>query len=191
MQKDGRAKIAGQLAEAPSREKFEALLKKVEILKGIEGLHTAADDASSSIENLVQQKNRRLETQLVQLKEAQVIKEKAADELQVQVDTLTERVKQQKALIKKLEEDVLQSYSGSSGFDDNIPPPPGSNSIASALPRTDSMLKIVCSQRDRVQSKLQKVEAVSVFGMPESALMSNMNMSEQRRSSTEGAIVGN
>lgn len=83
-------------------------------------------------------------------------KEKENEQLQVKFDALTEKAKQQKAQIQKLEEDLLQGYATQAqggALEDS--------GASTALPRTDSMLKIVCSQRDRVQSKLQKTEEVT------------------------------
>merc|ERR1712130_8124 len=143
------------MGEAPSKEKFAKLKQKIVMLKGMEGLGSG-DDSNDSVETLLQQKNRRLETQIVQCKETLAEREKELETLRVKVDTLTEKSKQQKSQIQKLEEDPLQGYANSAQSlnTEEAPPPPGAN----ALPRTDSMLKIVCSQRDRVQSKLQKAE---------------------------------
>ena len=70
-------------------------------------------------------------------------------------------------MIDKLEQDVLQGYSGQSSpltrsSDEIVTPLPINTSQA---PRVDSMLKIVCTQRDRFQAKLQKVELVSRIGI--------------------------
>lgn len=59
---------------------------------------------------------------------------------------------------------MLQGYNSGqssplSGSSDSIPTPTGSTN---APPRVDSMLKIVCTQRDRFQTKLQKAELVRI-----------------------------
>jgi len=152
LEKEQSERLSQQLADAPSKEKHAKLKQKIAMLKGIEGLGSG-DDSNASVETLLQQKNRRLETQIVQSKEALADKEKENEQLQVKFDALTEKAKQQKAQIQKLEEDLLQGYATQAqggALEDS--------GASTALPRTDSMLKIVCSQRDRVQSKLQKTE---------------------------------
>ena len=80
--------------------------------------------------------------------------------MQVRLETLAEKTKNQKTQIERLEQEVLQGYSGTNsparGSMENIMTDPGPAPV-------DSVLKIVCTQRDRFQAKIQKLESVRFF----------------------------
>ena len=89
-----------------------------------------------------------------------VAKEKEIENLTNRIGNLTEKLKNQKAQIDKLEQEVLQGFTNSSNLNisgEEIPTSP------QTPPRVDSMIKIVCNQRDRLQAKLQKLENVIIL----------------------------
>lgn len=78
------------------------------------------------------------------------MKDKEIEELTSKLETLSVKMKNQKLQIDKLEQEVLQGFSNyqslkSSGDDISIQ--------ASQTTLADSMFKIVCNQRDRLQGE--------------------------------------
>ena len=126
-------------------------------MKSLEGFEDNIDFSQrSSLEKLLQEKNKKLETSVIAFKDQLTKKDTELEEISQKLQTLVESNEKQKALIQKLEEDISRGYPTTKEFSLTA----SSDEINAG--NTDSMLKIVCNQRDRFQSKVQKLENVPI-----------------------------
>ncbi|XP_010551156.1 PREDICTED: protein CASP [Tarenaya hassleriana] len=168
-----------ELQERPTAKLVEDLRKKVKILQAVGYNSIEAEDwdaatsgqEMSKMESLLLDKNKKMEhehTQLkVQFSERTALLEKAEEK----VEELTAKVNEQQRLIQKLEDDISKGYSSKdrkgSLFDDWEFSEAGGTTEQSEHPEQkhvssdqdqSSMLKVICSQRDRFRARLRETE---------------------------------
>uniref|UniRef100_A0A8C6WKW2 Protein CASP n=1 Tax=Neogobius melanostomus TaxID=47308 RepID=A0A8C6WKW2_9GOBI len=165
---------------------YEEVKKELSILKSMEfGSSDSAQDSSKSLEVLLLERNRSLQSESAALRIANTELSGRYTELQVEFSAAVRTSAEQKQLILKLEHDLstVQTMSslnrpsadGSEGTDmSNIPEPikeasamfsgPAVNPHYGELPQgqMDSLLSIISSQRERFRSRNQELEAESL-----------------------------
>ncbi|KAJ3672902.1 hypothetical protein LUZ60_006276 [Juncus effusus] len=165
-----------ELDERPTEKLVDDLRKKVKILQAVGYNSIEAEDwelatnqeEMSKLEALLLDKNRKMEHELTQLKVKISEKTGLLETAEAKILELTAKVDEQQKLIAKLEEDILKGYSstekrGSLDWDLHEM---GSNETTEGteqrhLPMDqdqNSMLKVICNQRDRFKNRLRETE---------------------------------
>lgn len=167
-----------ELQERPTAKQVEDLRKQVKILQAVGYNSIEAEDWEvatrgedmTKLETLLLDKNRKMEHELTQLKVKLSEKTSTAEASEARVKELGMKVDEQQKLISKLEEDILKGYSSVdrrvTKADDWDLPELG---IAEILEKTEfrkgqadeeqnSMLQVICSQRDRFRQRLREAE---------------------------------
>ncbi|CAL4926937.1 unnamed protein product [Urochloa decumbens] len=167
-----------ELQERPTQKLVDDLKKKVQILQAVGYNSIEAEDwelatngeEMSKLEALLLDKNRKMEHELTQLKVKISEKTSLLEEAEKRITELTSKVEEQKKLILKLEDDILKGYSStdrrSSLLNDWDLQEIGSSEASEgtdprhASPDQDqnSMLKVICNQRDRFRARLRETE---------------------------------
>ncbi|CAN6292230.1 unnamed protein product [Urochloa humidicola] len=167
-----------ELQERPTQKLVDDLKKKVQILQAVGYNSIEAEDwelatngeEMSKLEALLLDKNRKMEHELTQLKVKISEKTSLLEEAEKRIAELTSKVEEQKKLILKLEDDILKGYSStdrrSSLLNDWDLQEIGSSEASEgtdprhASPDQDqnSMLKVICNQRDRFRARLRETE---------------------------------
>lgn len=166
-----------ELQARPTEKMFDDLRKKVKILQAVGYNSIEAEDwevatsgeEMSKMESLLLDKNRKMEHELTQFKVKLSEKSSLLDTAETKIAELTENVVEQQKLIQKLEEDILKGYNSKdqkgSLFDDwDLSEARGElseNVDRKHLPLDQdqsSMLKVICSQRDRFRARLREAE---------------------------------
>ncbi|CAN6322859.1 unnamed protein product [Urochloa humidicola] len=167
-----------ELQERPTQKLVDDLKKKVQILQAVGYNSIEAEDwelatngeEMSKLEALLLDKNRKMEHELTQLKVKISEKTSLLEEAEKRIAELTSKVEEQKKLILKLEDDILKGYSSSdrrsSLLNDWDLQEIGSSEASEgtdprhASPDQDqnSMLKVICNQRDRFRARLCETE---------------------------------
>jgi len=167
-----------ELQERPTQKTVDDLKKKVQILQAVGYNSIEAEDwelatngeEMSKLEALLLDKNRKMEHELTQLKVKISEKTSLLDEAEKRIAELTSKVEEQQKLILKLEDDILKGYSstdrrasllndwdlqeiGSSEASEGTDP-----RYASPDQDQNSMLKVICNQRDRFRARLRETE---------------------------------
>ncbi|KAG2546483.1 hypothetical protein PVAP13_9KG036165 [Panicum virgatum] len=167
-----------ELQERPTQKMVDDLKKKVQILQAVGYNSIEAEDwelatngeEMSKLEALLLDKNRKMEHELTQLKVKISEKTSLLDEAEKRIAELTSKVEEQQKLILKLEDDILKGYSstdrrasqlndwdlqeiGSSEASEGTDP-----RYASPDQDQNSMLKVICNQRDRFRARLRETE---------------------------------
>ncbi|CAN6479979.1 unnamed protein product [Victoria cruziana] len=170
--------IKKELQARPTVKQIDDLRKKVKILQAVGYNSIEAEDwelatsgeEMSKLESLLLDKNKKMEHELTQLKVKFSEKENTLNAAEAKVEQLTTKLNEQQKLITKLEDDILKGYNSverrTSRFDDWELPEMGVHDILensgsrSALSDQDqnSMLQVICSQRDRFRKRLQESE---------------------------------
>ncbi|KAB1212644.1 Protein CASP [Morella rubra] len=167
-----------ELQARPTEKVIDDLRKKVKILQAVGYNSIEAEDwevatsgeEMSKMESLLLDKNRKMESELTQLKVKLHEKTSLLETAEVKIAELTAEVKEQQKLIQKLEDDILKGYSSkdrkSNLFDDwDL----SDNGVSELSENTDqkhvvsdqdqsSMLKVICNQRDRFRARLRETE---------------------------------
>ncbi|CAN6298063.1 unnamed protein product [Urochloa humidicola] len=171
-------KLKKELQERPTQKLVDDLKKKVQILQAVGYNSIEAEDwelatngeEMSKLEALLLDKNRKMEHELTQLKVKISEKTSLLEEAEKRIAELTSKVEEQKKLILKLEDDILKGYSStdrrSSLLNDWDLQEIGSSEASEgtdprhASPDQDqnSMLKVICNQRDRFRARLRETE---------------------------------
>ncbi|KAK2976501.1 hypothetical protein RJ640_001046 [Escallonia rubra] len=129
----------------------------------------------SKLESLLLDKNRKMEHELTQLKVRLSEKTSLLEKAESMIAELTAKVNEQQRLIQKLEDDILKGYSSKDRrgtlFDDwelsESKAEPSEETFAkqnseqkhvSSDQDQSSMLKVICSQRDRFRTRLRETE---------------------------------
>ncbi|TKV91750.1 hypothetical protein SEVIR_9G118500v4 [Setaria viridis] len=167
-----------ELQERPTRKLVDDLKKKVQILQAVGYNSIEAEDwelatngeEMSKLEALLLDKNRKMEHELTQLKVKISEKTSLLEEAEKRIAELTSKVEEQQKLILKLEDDILKGYSstdrrGSLLNDWDLQEIGTSEASEGTDPRhaspdqdQNSMLKVICNQRDRFRARLRETE---------------------------------
>ncbi|XP_024523570.1 protein CASP-like [Selaginella moellendorffii] len=169
-----------ELAERPTSKQLDDLRKQVKILQavGYNLIETEDWDAAaqgqeiSKLESLLLDKNRKLEHELTQIKVQLSERKTAQDTAEGKSKELEAEVERQRRLISKLEEDILKGYNSTdrrankiddwdlsdSGITDLIEHGHNSQAAGNQFQEPNSMLEVICSQRDRFRQRLRESE---------------------------------
>ncbi|KAI5660172.1 hypothetical protein M9H77_28965 [Catharanthus roseus] len=167
-----------ELQERPTSKLVDDLRKKVKILQAVGYNSIEAEDWEtattgedmSKLESLLLDKNRKMEHELTQLKVKLSEKTSLLEAAESKAEELTAKVNEQQRLIQKLEDDILKGYSSKdrkgSLFDDwDLAESGATESSENAEQRhisseqdQNSMLKVICNQRDRFRARLRETE---------------------------------
>ncbi|KAG2306142.1 hypothetical protein Bca52824_025890 [Brassica carinata] len=168
-----------ELQERPSAKLVDDLRKKVKILQAVGYNSIEAEDwdaattgeEMSRMESLLLDKNRKMEHEVTQLKVQLSEKTSLLEKAGAKGEELTAKVNEQQRLIQKLEDDILKGYSSKERkgalFDEwEFSEAGGAEQSEAPMDQkhvpTDqdqsSMLKVICSQRDRFRSRLRETE---------------------------------
>ncbi|KAJ9187301.1 hypothetical protein P3X46_002774 [Hevea brasiliensis] len=167
-----------ELHARPTAKLVDDLRKKVKILQAVGYNSTEAEDwevattgeEMSKLESLLLDKNRKMEHELTQSKVKLSEKVSLLETAEGKIAELTAKVKEQQKLIQKLEDDILKGYSSKDRkggqFDDwDLSEAWGAESSESADQKhvsseqdQNSMLKVICNQRDRFRTRLRETE---------------------------------
>ncbi|EFJ26077.1 hypothetical protein SELMODRAFT_173154 [Selaginella moellendorffii] len=171
-----------ELAERPTSKQLDDLRKQVKILQavGYNLIETEDWDAAaqgqeiSKLESLLLDKNRKLEHELTQIKACSLDcnLKTAQDTAEGKSKELEAEVERQRRLISKLEEDILKGYNSTdrrankiddwdlsdSGITDLIEHGHNSQAAGNQFQEPNSMLEVICSQRDRFRQRLRESE---------------------------------
>ncbi|KAL4573743.1 hypothetical protein LXL04_020560 [Taraxacum kok-saghyz] len=162
-----------QLEERPTEKLVEDLRKKVQILQAVGYNSIEAEDwevatsgeEMSKLESLLLDKNRKMEHQLTQLKVQLSEKTSLVETCEKKISQLTSKANEQQKLIQKLEEDILKGYSskersskGSMFEDWDLSESAAEEKHVSMDQDQNSMLKVICNQRDRFRARLRETE---------------------------------
>ncbi|EFH59392.1 hypothetical protein ARALYDRAFT_318610 [Arabidopsis lyrata subsp. lyrata] len=167
-----------ELRERPSAKLVDDLRKKVKILQAVGYNSIEAEDwdaattgeEMSKMESLLLDKNRKMEHEVTQLKVQLSEKTSLLEKAEAKGEELTAKVNEQQRLIQKLEDDILKGYSSKERkgalFDEwefseagvaEQSEPMDQKHIPSDQDQS-SMLKVICSQRDRFRARLRETE---------------------------------
>ncbi|XP_027900647.1 cut-like homeobox 1b isoform X6 [Xiphophorus couchianus] len=183
-QLSSKSAVLKELEEKLERQAdYEEIKKELSILKTMEFGTNSVQDSSKSLEVLLLEKNRTLQSESAAMRIANTELSGRYSELQVEFSAAVRTSAEQKELIMKLEHDLstIQAMSSLSrpdadgsevGSMGNIPEPIKEASAAFAgsgatpqpeLPQgqMDSLLSIISSQRERFRSRNQELEAES------------------------------
>nr|CAB3498471.1 unnamed protein product [Digitaria exilis] len=167
-----------ELQERPTQKLVDDLKKKVQILQAVGYNSIEAEDwelatngeEMSKLEALLLDKNRKMEHELTQLKVKISEKTSLLEEAEKRIVELTSKVEEQQKLILKLEDDILKGYNSTdrraSLLNDWDLQEIGSSEASEGTdPRQvspdqdqNSMLKVICNQRDRFRARLRETE---------------------------------
>lgn len=170
--------IRKDLQDRPTAKLVDDLRKKVKILQAVGYNSIEAEDwelatdgqEMSKLESLLLDKNKKMEHELTQLKVKISEKTSMLETAESKVAELTLKVNEQQRLITKLEDDILKGYSSTerkgSGLNDwdiqemgTSDIPEGSDQRHVSLDQDqNSMLKVICNQRDRFRLRLRETE---------------------------------
>ncbi|KVI04457.1 CASP, C-terminal [Cynara cardunculus var. scolymus] len=170
--------IKKELQERPTEKLVDDLRKKVKILQAVGYNSIEAEDwevatsgeEMSKLESLLLDKNRKMEHQLTQLKVQLSEKTSLAETSESKILELTSKINEQQKLIQKLEDDILKGYNSKDRkgnmFDDWDLSESGAKDISenadhkhvSSDQDQNSMLKVICNQRDRFRARLRETE---------------------------------
>ncbi|KAI5082808.1 hypothetical protein GOP47_0002551 [Adiantum capillus-veneris] len=164
------------LEQRPTMKQIEDLRKQVKILQAVGYNSIEAEDWElattgedmTKLEALLLDKNRKMEHELTQLKVQLAEKVNAAEASEGKVKELESKIGQQQELITKLEEDILTGYNSlekrANKADDWALNELGASEISKHAVKgkdddeQNSMLQVICSQRDRFRQRLRETE---------------------------------
>lgn len=167
-----------ELQTRPTLKLVDDLRKKVKILQAVGYNSIEAEDweaatsgeEMSKLESLLLDKNRKMEHELTQLKVKLSEKTSLLESDQAKISDLTAKVNEQQQLIQKLEDDILKGYSSKDKKSKIFEEWDLSESGGTEQSETEeqkraqsdqdqsSMLKVICSQRDRFRTRLRETE---------------------------------
>lgn len=144
-------KLRIELERAPSPQELKDLQSQLEIFQRLDyAIDTS--DVEGSVEKLLREKNRGLETENLKLKLKDEDSQQQIQKLQQELEQSTLTITDNQARIKELEEEITQSLS-SKGKEDL------SELLATrSMQTSDSMVQILCNQRDRYKNALVEEE---------------------------------
>ncbi|KAK2647829.1 hypothetical protein Ddye_015318 [Dipteronia dyeriana] len=167
-----------ELQTRPTAKLVDDLQKKVKILQAVGYNSIEAEDwevatnseEMSKMESLLLDKNRKMEHELTQLKFKLSEKTSLLETAEGKIAELAAKVNEQQKLIQKLEDDILKGYGSKDRkgnlFDDwdlsessgaEVPEKADQKHVYSEQDQ-NSMLKVICNQRDRFRTRLRETE---------------------------------
>lgn len=182
--KNNYKKLELDLSLRPSEEKYREMEKRLKIIEDLEFSFERDENARSqkTIEQLLQEKNKRLQTEITGMKLALVEKEQNLVRVTEEHSQMMDKLKEQSELIKRLEEDLftqsqddhLSIFSASMlGVRSDIgdanstistssklwaPSDTGSGTGSSGEEPNLAMIRILSDQRNRYRKRLRDVE---------------------------------
>ncbi|KAL6973556.1 hypothetical protein U1Q18_027742 [Sarracenia purpurea var. burkii] len=170
--------IKKELQERPTEKLVDDLRKKVKILQAVGYNTIEAEDwevatngeEMSKLESLLLDKNRKMEHEVTQLKVKLSEKTSLLEAAEGKIVELTAKANEQQRLIQKLEDDILKGYNSKDRkgilFDDwdlsesgaTEPSENADQRHVSSDQDQNSMLKVICNQRDRFRARLRETE---------------------------------
>ncbi|KAL6063317.1 hypothetical protein QOT17_011633 [Balamuthia mandrillaris] len=172
--------LTTKLESNPTPSEIAELKRELEILKSLDyDLGLGAEETvinEKTVEKLLKEKNRRLETENMKLKASLTDTIQELKRTQEELSAQQKQVAEQTVLIQKLEEDISKHTAKSPSLESAIAPstPYSSPALGSAIPVASvssvsssapsaeeefSMVRVVCSQRDRFKARAQELEA--------------------------------
>ncbi|XP_065860703.1 protein CASP [Euphorbia lathyris] len=158
----------------PTAKLVDDLRKKVKILQAVGYNSIEAEDweaatsgqEMSKMESLLLDKNRKMEHEVTQLKVKLSEKVSLLEAAESKIVVLTAKVNEQQKLIQKLEDDISKDYSSKDKkgglFEDWDLSEAGRTELSENTVPSDqdqnSMLKVICNQRDRFRTRLGETE---------------------------------
>eukprot|EP00029_Vermamoeba_vermiformis_P005823 TRINITY_DN2130_c0_g1_i2.p1 TRINITY_DN2130_c0_g1~~TRINITY_DN2130_c0_g1_i2.p1 ORF type:complete len:590 (+),score=267.77 TRINITY_DN2130_c0_g1_i2:48-1817(+) len=147
------------LRTRPSEEEWREVKKKAELFDALGYNESSAE----SVESALREKNKRLETQVMELKSRASDVERRLGEAMKRSEQQEMTLNEQRRLIGKLEEDLAASQQGPSSAAPRLLGTPGqlpndASESASAVPQDQAMLNIVLHQRDRFKQRIIELE---------------------------------
>lgn len=148
--------MTDEIKSKPTPKEYEELKGQLDVLrKALE--YGGSDDTNmnetKTVEGLLKEKNRKLETENVQLKASVGDLEAQVKDLKDKLCKSSERESEQRHLVQKLEEDIVKGYSQHKNTDDIYLQPQKSKANDEV-----SMLQIVSNQRDRFKARIMDLE---------------------------------
>ncbi|ERM93850.1 protein CASP isoform X3 [Amborella trichopoda] len=171
--------IKKELQGRPTAKQVEDLRKQVKILQAVGYNSIEAEDWEvatsgeelSKLESLLLDKNRKMEHELTQLKVKLSEKTSAVEAAEAKEDELLAKVNEQQRLITKLEDDILKGCGSMDqksrsddwdlqevGVSDMLEFQNAGQKQGSPDQEQNSMLQVICSQRDRFRKRLRETE---------------------------------
>lgn len=170
--------IKKELQARPTAKLVDDLRKKVKIMQAVGYNSIEAEDwevatsgeEMSKLESLLLDKNRKMEHELTQLKVKLSERTSSLETAEGKIAEFTAKVNEQQKLIQKLEDDILKGYgakekkgtlfedwdlseSGATNASENT-----DQKHVSSDQDQNSMLKVICNQRDRFRTRLRETE---------------------------------
>ncbi|KAK1367691.1 hypothetical protein POM88_033783 [Heracleum sosnowskyi] len=165
-----------ELHARPTEKLVDDLRKKVKILQAVGYNSIEAEDWEvatsgeelSQLESLLLDKNRKMEHEVTQLKVKLSETSSYLETAEGKITELTAKLNEQQLLIQKLEDDISKGYNAKDRkgalFDDWDLPESGTPGQSedqkhlSSEQDQNSMLKVICNQRDRFRTRLRETE---------------------------------
>lgn len=165
-----------ELHARPTEKLVDDLRKKVKILQAVGYNSIEAEDWEvatsgeelSQLESLLLDKNRKMEHEVTQLKVKLSETSSYLETAEGKITELTAKLNEQQLLIQKLEDDISKGYNAKDRkgalFDDWDLPESGTTGQSedqkhlSSEQDQNSMLKVICNQRDRFRTRLRETE---------------------------------
>ncbi|KAG9150848.1 hypothetical protein Leryth_002981 [Lithospermum erythrorhizon] len=167
-----------EMQARPTEKLVDDLRKKIKILQAVGYNSIEAEDwevatsgeEMSKLESLLLDKNRKMEHEVTQLKVKLSERTSSLESAEAKIEELTARINEQQKLVQKLEEDILKGYGSKdkkgTAFEEWDLSEPGrmdntenaEHKNATLDQDQNSMLKVICSQRDRFRTRLQETE---------------------------------
>ncbi|MED6146049.1 hypothetical protein PIB30_030966 [Stylosanthes scabra] len=168
------------LQARPTEKMVDDLRKKVKILQAVGYNSIEAEDwevatsgeEMSKMESLLLDKNRKMEHELTQLKVKLSEKSSSLETAEDTIKELMAKVNEQQKLIQKLEDDISKGYNSNPKdnkgifLDDWDLSEAGRGEVSESSDQRhvsvnqdqNSMLKVICNQRDRFRARLRETE---------------------------------
>ncbi|KAL1834702.1 hypothetical protein DCAR_0104914 [Daucus carota subsp. sativus] len=167
-----------ELHARPTEKLVDDLRKKVKILQAVGYNSIEAEDWEvatsgeelSQLESLLLDKNRKMEHEVTHLKVKLSETTSLLETAEGKITELTAKLSEQQMLIQKLEDDISKGYNAKDRkgalFDDWELPESGTTGQSdntdqkhvSSEQDQNSMLKVICNQRDRFRTRLRETE---------------------------------
>eukprot|EP01090_Pellita_catalonica_P020016 TRINITY_DN6971_c0_g3_i1.p1 TRINITY_DN6971_c0_g3~~TRINITY_DN6971_c0_g3_i1.p1 ORF type:complete len:323 (-),score=70.04 TRINITY_DN6971_c0_g3_i1:156-1028(-) len=150
--------LEAKLAEAPSAHDFLALKKEIAVLKSLDDISVDDDTLHSpqGVQKILKEKNRKLETENMQLKARSSEQKNRLEELENEAKSLRADIDAKQNLIESLEEDISQGVASTTSLDTGAMTNNGN--VDEGDDEDFSMIDIVCSQRDRFKAHNLQLE---------------------------------
>jgi len=148
--------LTEDLKGKPTPQEYEEVKSQLDVLRKTLEYNLGAEEGSEhkTVEGLLKEKNKKLETENIQLKVSVGDLEDQLKEATSKLNSSQESVGELKKLVAKLEEDIGKSNSNSNKSVEEM-----FQKGAVKASEEQSMLQIVCNQRDRFKSRIMELEA--------------------------------